>query len=120
MRDVALTHHVSRITAGMFLFSSHLVLGVAVTRFQEAKGATAREVEGVRHDRVQPILGSARLDDRALRWCQVYSLRAVLLGVVAAQRHTLLDHRVEDRADDMERAIDIWAGVQHKDPHALA
>ena len=92
------------------------VLRVAVAGHEEPDRAAPDEVEGVGHERIHPVFLRAELDDRALRRREVDGLAAPALGVAASQLDPLLDDRVEDRADDVERAVDVRAGVEDEDP----
>jgi hypothetical protein len=71
-------------------------------------------------DRVHAILGSAELDDGALRRGQVDGLRAIVPRIVASQHDTFLDDGMKDRADDVEGAVDARPSVEDEDAHLLA
>src|SRR5215510_7641354 len=93
-----------------------LLLGVAVARLEEAQSASADEVERVGDHRVEAVFGGLELDDRALCRGQVDGLAAPVALVALRERDALLDDAVEDRPDDVERAVDAGAGVE--DEHA--
>src|SRR5687768_2272157 len=96
---------------------SSLHRGSAVTGLEEPERALADEVEGVRHDRVEPVLVETHLDDGTLGGRQIDGLCAPVSLVSLGKVHALLDDLVEDRADHVEAGVDAWPGVQDEDAH---
>ena len=63
-----------------------------------------------------PSSTRAELDDRALGRREVDGLRAPTARVAAREADALLDDGVEDRAHDVERAVDRRPGIEDEDP----
>src|SRR5450759_1206118 len=76
---------------------------LASLRDQGADGTPAHEVEGMGDEGVHALLGDRELHDGALGGREVDGLAAPPAGVALDERDALLDHRVEDRANDVKR-----------------
>src|SRR5262249_8951522 len=93
---------------------------VAIARLEHTDRAAHDEVERVGHERVHAVLDRAELDDRALGGGQVDRLGSPATGVAADQLDAFLGDRVEDRTDDVERAVDARPGVEHENAYTAA
>ena len=93
---------------------------VAVAGLEQAERAAADEVEGVGHHRVQAVLGGANSTIAPWAGDRSTACEPQLPALPCGQPDALLDDRVEDRADDVERAVDARPGVEHEDAHPLA
>src|SRR6187551_3194777 len=107
---------------GAMVGSARSVMGsvrrVAVAGHEDPDRALAHEVEGVRDHRVHAVFARAELDDGTLGWREVCGLTSRPAGVALRELDALLGDRVEDRADDVIRAVDVRPSVEDKDPHA--
>ena len=67
---------------------------------------------------IHPVFPRAELDDRTLGRREVDRLAAPAAGVALGEADAFLDDGVEDRADDVERAVDVRPDVEDEDPNA--